>query len=107
MKIMFWLGAKPNGTPQTFTVGPEFIRNASWAISALLSLAIAGSAFVMKTRSIEPRLCDVEQAVQANKRETAELRQVSQTNQAVIIAELGGLKESVKDMQRVLMTRGR
>lgn len=104
---MFWLGAKPNGTPQTFNVGPDFIRSTALAVATAVSLAFAAGTFMSKARTVEPRLCDVEQAVQANKRETAELRQVSQTNQAVIIAELGGLKDSVKDMQRVLMTRGR
>ena len=107
MKLMFWMGAKPNGSERTFNVGPDFIRTALLLLSTAVSLSFAAGTSISKARTVEPRLREVEQTVRAQKQEMADLRQVSQTNQAVVISRLDALSAQMSDVQRVLMARGR
>ena len=90
MRIMFWLGAKPNGTPHTFTVGPEFARNAGLLMAALVSVSV----FVATAVGMPAEVCRL-------KEEVSELKLERQT----VRAKLETMSEDLRDIKNLLMRR--
>ena len=105
--LMFSMGAKPNGSEKSFNVDTAFIRTLALVIFSLIGAAFAAGGLAPKAQSISPRIASLEIGLSETKRDVLEFKQISQTQNAVIISRLETLSAQLSDVQRAMYERRR